>query len=87
MECAAICDIIGLMDQHLLPEIAEAIVSGLDARGVKQCGLVGYSMGGRLALYLAGRHPRRFSCLVLESASPGLRTQEDRQKRQKQDEG
>jgi len=68
-----------------MPEIAEAIVAELDARGVKRCGLVGYSMGGRLALYLAVRHPRRFSCLALVSASPGLRTLEERRQRQAQD--
>ncbi|MCS6835765.1 MAG: 2-succinyl-6-hydroxy-2,4-cyclohexadiene-1-carboxylate synthase [Anaerolineae bacterium] len=34
--------------------------------------LVGYSMGGRLALYLATQQPDRWYSLVLESASPGL---------------
>jgi len=34
--------------------------------------LVGYSMGGRLALHYALRFPDRLSRLVLESASPGL---------------
>lgn len=34
--------------------------------------LLGYSMGGRLALYLALAHPQRVQRLVLESASPGL---------------
>ncbi|MCB8922948.1 MAG: 2-succinyl-6-hydroxy-2,4-cyclohexadiene-1-carboxylate synthase [Ardenticatenaceae bacterium] len=34
--------------------------------------LLGYSMGGRLALYLATHYPHRFRALILESASPGL---------------
>jgi 2-succinyl-6-hydroxy-2,4-cyclohexadiene-1-carboxylate synthase len=34
--------------------------------------MVGYSMGGRLALYLALRYPERCAGLFLESASPGL---------------
>lgn len=51
---------------------AEAVVATLDAAGVRRAGLVGYSMGGRLALYLALTHPERWTHLVLESASPGL---------------
>ena len=34
--------------------------------------LLGYSMGGRLALYLAVHYPRHLRSLILESASPGL---------------
>jgi len=34
--------------------------------------LVGYSLGGRLALDLACRHPHRISALMLEAAHPGL---------------
>ena len=34
--------------------------------------LVGYSMGGRLALYFTVYYPQRVKSLVLESASPGL---------------
>lgn len=47
---------------------------------------LGYSMGGRLALYAAARLPVHVRSLVLESASPGLRTQAERQARQVQDE-
>jgi 2-succinyl-6-hydroxy-2,4-cyclohexadiene-1-carboxylate synthase len=42
------------------------------------CPLVGYSMGGRLALAYAAQRPGRVTRLVLESASPGLRTDEER---------
>lgn len=34
--------------------------------------LAGYSMGGRIALYLASRHPELFSAALVESATPGL---------------
>ena len=40
--------------------------------------LAGYSMGGRLALTLALRHPEAVRALVLVSAQPGLRSPEAR---------
>ena len=48
--------------------------------------LVGYSMGGRLALYLALEHPAQVQMLTLESASPGLETQAERVTRVASDE-
>lgn len=44
-------------------------------------GVVGYSMGGRLALHYAVRHPDRVSRLVLESSSPGLEDEYARSER------
>ncbi len=49
---------------------------------LKQFTLIGYSMGGRIALAYAVNYPDRISTLVLESASPGLRTIEERENRQ-----
>jgi 2-succinyl-6-hydroxy-2,4-cyclohexadiene-1-carboxylate synthase len=46
--------------------------------GYEQFALHGYSMGGRLALYLAQHFPQQVRALSLESASPGLRTPEER---------
>lgn len=40
--------------------------------------LLGYSMGGRVALSYATAYPNRIKCLILESASPGLKTEEER---------
>ncbi len=51
------------------------------------CVLVGYSMGGRIGLALALRHPELFSKAVIVSSSPGLRTEEERVARRKSDEG
>ncbi len=55
-------------------------------RGGEPFPLVGYSMGGRLALSYAVAHPDRVSALVLESASPGLATEEERASRRASDE-
>ena len=65
---------------------AAALVDVLDARGVARCTPVGYSMGGRASLFLALEHPERCERLVLESASPGLRTDEARSARRGEDE-
>lgn len=65
---------------------SESLLEALDTLGIVQCAIVGYSMGGRLALYCAMRHPDRFSRIVLESASPGLRTDEERVARRAYDE-
>jgi len=46
----------------------------------------GYSMGGRLALYLALSHPERVASLVLESASPGIEEARERDARRAADE-
>jgi 2-succinyl-6-hydroxy-2,4-cyclohexadiene-1-carboxylate synthase len=64
---------------------ARAIVGVLDQLHISKCFLVGYSMGGRLALYLAVHFPERFIKTVLESASPGLKTEEERGRRSQQD--
>ena len=51
---------------------ARDLVDLLDALGLASAAVVGYSMGGRMALRLALDHPRRVRALVLESASPGI---------------
>lgn len=40
--------------------------------------LLGYSLGGRSALSYAIRYPETIQSLILESASPGLRTEKER---------
>ena len=43
--------------------------------------IVGYSMGGRVALSFAIEHPARVNLLILESTSPGLFTLSEREER------
>ncbi|HEY9906791.1 MAG TPA: 2-succinyl-6-hydroxy-2,4-cyclohexadiene-1-carboxylate synthase [Thermosynechococcaceae cyanobacterium] len=75
----------GVEEQYTMPRTAEAIVALLDHLQISQSFLVGYSMGGRLALYLALHYPHRFPKVVLESASPGLENESDRQRRHQHD--
>ena len=64
---------------------AGGLVQWLDEAEVSRCHVVGYSMGGRLAFYLAITYPERFASLVLESTSPGLKTAEEREARKTHD--
>jgi 2-succinyl-6-hydroxy-2,4-cyclohexadiene-1-carboxylate synthase len=63
-----------------------AVIDVLDRLEVERTSMAGYSMGGRLALYLALRYPGRCSGLFLESASPGLEGAEERLARRAADE-
>ena len=53
--------------------------------GIQRCALVGYSMGGRVAMRVALQAPECLWALVLESASPGIAEPADRQARVLQD--
>ena len=44
----------------------------IDSLNLKTIHLLGYSMGGRLALMYAVRYPHKVSSLILESANPGI---------------
>lgn len=65
--------------------VTQALADVLDDAGVEECVLVGYSMGGRVALYYTLYHGDRIRRLVLESASPGLRSEEERAHRRSVD--
>jgi 2-succinyl-6-hydroxy-2,4-cyclohexadiene-1-carboxylate synthase len=57
---------------------ATALIGLLDNLNIEKCYLFGYSMGGRLALYLGINFPTRFEKIILESASPGLKSKAER---------
>lgn len=62
--------------------IADALVSTLESTyGLSRWHLGGYSMGGRLALRLALRHPQHVRTLLLESCQPGLSDPQAREQR------
>lgn len=60
---------------------AADIAAQVRAMGLAPVSIAGYSMGGRVALYLALRHPDVVYRLILESASPGLDSEEKRASR------
>jgi 2-succinyl-6-hydroxy-2,4-cyclohexadiene-1-carboxylate synthase len=70
---------------YQMPNVAQALINLLVELNIKQCILVGYSMGGRIALYLAIHFPQYFPGVILESASPGLSSQLERDRRRAKD--
>jgi 2-succinyl-6-hydroxy-2,4-cyclohexadiene-1-carboxylate synthase len=66
---------------YTMESAATALDAALHVLGVSQPSLVGYSMGGRLALYYAITRARQISRLVLESASPGVADEDERKRR------
>lgn len=77
--------VIGGDEYYNMPNTATALINLLDNLKIKKCYLFGYSMGGRLALYLAINFPTRFEKIILESASPGLRDEVERSLRRESD--
>ncbi len=71
---------------YTFPATAQVLLNLLTHLEIFQTHLLGYSMGGRLALYFTCHFPERLTRVVLESASPGLKTAQERQERVKQDE-
>ncbi len=53
--------------------------------GTPRFALLGYSMGARLALWIALTHPSRVERLILESASPGIADDAERMRRRRSD--
>lgn len=71
---------------YALGNAAELVARVLDRERLDRVLVVGYSMGGRTALRFALAHPSRCAGLVLESASPGITDDAERQARRAQDE-
>ena len=72
-------------EYYTLGGTTRALLVLLDELDVERAALAGYSMGGRLALYLALRHPDRCAGLFLESTSPGIDDAAERRMRREAD--
>ena len=69
------------MERHV-----QALAEILNRLGLGRVAWLGYSLGGRIALSAAVALPERTTALVLESASPGIASEEERQQRIREDE-
>ena len=67
--------------RYRMERCIEDLIAILDRLGLEQTHLLGYSMGGRVALAVAIAHPDRIASLILESSSPGLAGDGERQAR------
>lgn len=77
--------VLGGDEYYSMANTAQGLINLLDKLEITKCFLVGYSMGGRLGLYLTLHFPQRFYQVVLESSSPGLATEAERLDRVKRD--
>jgi len=73
-------------DAFTIDSCTRSLVELLDSLDIKKAHLVGYSMGGRLALYFLLTCPENCDCIILESSSPGLRTEVEQAQRRLHDE-
>lgn len=72
--------------RYRMEEVVADLLSLMDALQVDRTNLLGYSMGGRVALHLAAAAPQRISRLVLVGASPGIASEAERAARVASDE-
>jgi 2-succinyl-6-hydroxy-2,4-cyclohexadiene-1-carboxylate synthase len=68
-------------ERYSLDSSARDLAALLDQLGIQHVALLGYSMGGRVALHFAMYVPQRVDRLLLESASPGLEADAERRAR------
>jgi 2-succinyl-6-hydroxy-2,4-cyclohexadiene-1-carboxylate synthase len=73
-------------ERYTMEHCVVDLLALLDSLGHERVDLLGYSMGGRVALQLAAAVPGRIRSLILESASPGIEDEAERAARVASDE-
>ncbi len=68
-------------ERYRMERCVDDLLALLAALDVDRADVLGYSMGGRVALHLAAAAPGRVRLLVLESSSPGIADPSERQAR------
>lgn len=71
--------------RYRMEQCVEDLLMLLDHLEIQQTAVLGYSMGGRVAMHLALQAPERLWALVLESASPGIEDAVERESRRRAD--
>ena len=74
------------VERYGMRQCVDDLAALLRALGYERACWLGYSMGGRTALQVASYRPDAVSALVLEGATPGLRTAAERAERVAADE-
>lgn len=75
------------LDYYTMEQIARDLSQWMELNHLAPIHLLGYSMGGRFALYFATAYPDLVQSIILESASPGLKTAEEQAERKQRDDG
>ncbi|WP_313799401.1 2-succinyl-6-hydroxy-2,4-cyclohexadiene-1-carboxylate synthase [Cytobacillus sp.] len=74
------------ISRYTIESAARDIDLILEQMRIEQANILGYSMGGRLALTFALKYPNKVGKVILESASPGLEEEGQQAARRIQDE-
>lgn len=70
------------LNRYDMCSVVEDLHHILNQLHIETTHLLGYSMGGRLALSFATTYPNKVLSLMIESATPGLKTEAERVQRQ-----
>lgn len=73
------------LDSYSMPSVVDQVLSLIGPRNPGTVHLVGYSMGGRIALSMAARAPWYFASITTLSSSPGIDDPAERAKRHDSD--
>lgn len=73
------------VQDYSMEKVTEDLATILTTLNIDKANILGYSMGGRVALSFAMLYPHLVSSLLLESASPGLETEAERRIRRTND--
>jgi 2-succinyl-6-hydroxy-2,4-cyclohexadiene-1-carboxylate synthase len=72
-------------ERYDLNRLSDDLARVMDAIQIESATILGYSMGGRAALRMALNRPERVDALILESTSPGIEDDAEREARTRSD--